>query len=102
MIIADNRANTLFQRQFALTELNRAVKYNWNHVTPTLRIPQSDQQLIKENILEAIIRADDQPQLHKIFKEIVYNLILLQFPAEWPDLIQKIFEKLQNSSKFSD
>ncbi|EFJ51590.1 hypothetical protein VOLCADRAFT_79706 [Volvox carteri f. nagariensis] len=60
-------------------------------------IPDSDKEVVRQNILEAMIRAPHniQSQLSEVFKIIVY----CDYPEQWPGLLQALYGNLSAQSR---
>lgn len=80
-------------RQFAAISFKNIVKRNWEcgeeKVSP---LSDEDKAIVRENILEAVIRAPHaiQVQLGEVLKSIVY----CDYPERWPDLANTIYSNL--------
>ncbi|GFH09662.1 ARM repeat-containing protein [Haematococcus lacustris] len=82
-------------RQVAAITFKRLVRRSWDPPasdTTTYRLPEDEKTLVKDNILESLIRAPHaaQVQLGEVFKTIVYN----DFPANWPGLQAGLVQNL--------
>jgi len=60
----------------------------------TYQIPADDQQVVRDNLLESLIRAPHavQVQLGEVFKTVVYS----DYPEKWPGLLQALCTALVN------
>ena len=61
---------------------------------------ESDISLLKDNILDALIRNGNEKQLTPTFREIIHLLAEKNFPNNWPDIIPKILHHIEKGQDF--
>lgn len=83
-------------RQVAAISFKNLCRRSWDveEGSSTYQIPADDQQVVRDNLLESLIRAPHvvQVQLGEVFKTIVYS----DYPEKWPGLLQALCTNMVN------
>lgn len=90
-------------RTMAAINFKNFVKRSWEkseHETgsgPQYLIPDADKEVVRSNILEAVIRAPHaiQSQLSEVFKIIAY----CDYPERWPSLLEALYGNLASQDQ---
>lgn len=62
---------------------------------------KNDYEIIKENILEALIRSWGQKQLTPTLREIIHLIAEKDFPDQWPNIVNNALNYINNPSDFN-
>eukprot|EP00798_Chlamydomonas_sp_ICE-L_P030407 gene30407-35412_t len=85
-------------RQVASISFKNLVKRSWEtEVEGEHHITEEDKTVVRENLLESMIRAPHsvQVQLGEVFKSVVYN----DFPEKWPQLLPSLYPNLVSQER---
>ncbi|DBB04276.1 hypothetical protein WJX77_005934 [Trebouxia sp. C0004] len=95
-VAVEDSLNTTL-RQVAAIQIKNIVKRGWDPEDGESPIPTADQQALRDNLLEGLIRAPHIVQVQ--LGECMKSIVLVDFPEKWPSLLPQLTQNLQSQDE---
>lgn len=98
MVISDDVNIDINVRQSALVILKNLF---YDECTQGKIMNRDDYEIIKQNILEALIRSWGQKELTPTLREIIHLIAERDYPERWPEIVDCAVNNINNPSDFN-
>ncbi|KAL4486098.1 hypothetical protein ABPG72_004032 [Tetrahymena utriculariae] len=103
MMIADQSDITIDIRQFAVANLKTNIKKYWSpKEDKPFRFSQEDKAVVRNSLMDALIRSADNRKLSKLYCKIIYDVCAYDYPTQWPNLITDATDRMMASENPSE
>lgn len=102
MKIANDTTQNVNIRQLALANMQNCIRQHWNPSQGEYSICEQDRQILKGSFLDAISGVAQEKKLVNLYKGMSYDLIAMEYPTKWPNLIDDLNKRLLESENQND
>ena len=60
-----------------------------------IEVSAYEKQAIRGAFLDAVVRCVTEKKLRSQYEDLMYKLVAIDYPQEWPDLVQNIVLRMQ-------
>lgn len=102
MMIADKSDLEINIRQFAVADLKNNIKKYWSPKKDKPRFSDEDKNMMRNNLLDALIRSADNSKLSKLYCKIIYDVCAYDYPTNWPEIVPAATNRMSASENPSE
>ncbi|CAK65923.1 unnamed protein product (macronuclear) [Paramecium tetraurelia] len=102
--IVDDQTQPELLRQSAVVNLKTFLEKHWADKKEPGHyiISVEEKTMIKATIIDALARCIQIKKLRSQYEDLIYKLVAIDFPNDWPQLVQQLVIKLQNFTSYED
>ncbi|CAD8063756.1 unnamed protein product [Paramecium sonneborni] len=102
--IVDNQTQPELLRQSAVVNLKTFLEKHWAEKKEPghFVVSEEEKSVIRATIIDALARCIQVKKLRSQYEDLIYKLVAIDFPNDWPQLVQQLVIKLQNFTSYED
>ncbi|CAD8152713.1 unnamed protein product [Paramecium pentaurelia] len=102
--IVDDQTQQDIVRQSAVVNLKTFLEKHWGEKKEPGHyvVNPEEKVLIRATIIDALARCIQVKKLRSQYEDLIYKLVAIDFPKDWPQLVQQLVIKLQNYTSYED